>query len=332
MDAVMTTIDVSANSSAIRAEHLAWAEERLGPKPGKWDGYEGLSDDETRRDLWSKVGYIHGMSAEAGRNIVAIGQTLLEMKEMLPHGQFMACVKAEFGWSQPWAYQLMQVAERFANHKSTYDLPSSAQVLALLARSGADDATVQQAADEGWTVAETKRRVAKPRGPREPQPTEALALNLIRKGELDRIREALALAERAKVVTGYQVMAEQRLRELPKGSRILGADADFHRLKDGSWVRMPHAGRVDIDPEARPAPEPDPEPTQQPAPELTANIDSELLTTENAANKLGVNVQRLRQGLTPGDMAKRNGKLFTVNGYTVVKAGRGFVRITPITR
>jgi hypothetical protein len=38
----------------------------------------------------------------------------------------------------------MQVADRFANHKSTYDLPSSAQVLALLAASDADDATVQQ--------------------------------------------------------------------------------------------------------------------------------------------------------------------------------------------
>jgi len=37
----------------------------------------------------------------------------------------------------------MQVAERFSNHKSTYDLPSSAQVLALLAASDADDATVQ---------------------------------------------------------------------------------------------------------------------------------------------------------------------------------------------
>jgi hypothetical protein len=40
----------------------------------------------------------------------------------------------------------MQIAERFANHVSTRDLPSSAQVLALLAASDADDATVQQAA------------------------------------------------------------------------------------------------------------------------------------------------------------------------------------------
>jgi hypothetical protein len=39
-----------------------------------------------------------------------------------------------------------EVAEHFANRMLTSDLPSSAQVLALLASSNADDATVQQAA------------------------------------------------------------------------------------------------------------------------------------------------------------------------------------------
>ena len=56
----------------------------------------------------------------------------------------MACVKAEFGWSQRWAHSLMQVAERFSNQNSSSDLPSSAKVLALLAAGDADDATVQQ--------------------------------------------------------------------------------------------------------------------------------------------------------------------------------------------
>ena len=40
----------------------------------------------------------------------------------------------------------MQVADRFGNRNSASDLPSSAQVLAILAAAGADDATVQQAA------------------------------------------------------------------------------------------------------------------------------------------------------------------------------------------
>ena len=41
----------------------------------------------------------------------------------------------------------MQIAERFSNVHSSSDLPSSAKVLALLAASDADDATVQQVAD-----------------------------------------------------------------------------------------------------------------------------------------------------------------------------------------
>lgn len=102
----------------------------------------------------------------------------------------MACVKAEFGWEKRWCQQLMQVGRRFGNAQSTAHLPSSTQVLALLASSGADDATVQQAADERWTVTETKQRLRKPGAPRQPQPTEALALNLIREGDVERLREA----------------------------------------------------------------------------------------------------------------------------------------------
>jgi len=40
----------------------------------------------------------------------------------------------------------MQEAERFSNLQSTGNLPSSAQVLALLASNNADDATVQNLA------------------------------------------------------------------------------------------------------------------------------------------------------------------------------------------
>ena len=46
----------------------------------------------------------------------------------------------------PWAFQLMQIAGHFVNSHSGGSLPSSAKVLALLASSNADAATVQQAA------------------------------------------------------------------------------------------------------------------------------------------------------------------------------------------
>jgi hypothetical protein len=298
--------------------------------------YDLIHDRGLREVAMAAAGTIRSNVRGAVQKVIEAGQLLQEMKQRLPHGHYLPWVERECQLKPQYASQLIKAAE-WANVGHVQHLEGVTDVKTLFLLSA--DATPEDVRE--WfmeraaagdvpsraEVAERKRSVGQPR---QPQPTEALALNLIRKGELDRIREALALAERAEVVTAGQVMAELRLRELPKGSRILGADADFHRLKDGSWVRMPHAGRVDIDPEARP--EPEPEPTQQLAPELTANIDSELLTTENAANKLGVNVQRLRQGLTPGDMAKRNGKLFTVNGYTVVKAGRGFVRITPITQ
>lgn len=325
MDASMATIDVTANGSSIRSDHLAWAEERLGPKPGKWSGYDDIADDETRKQLWSKVGYIHGLSAEAGRSIVSIGQTLRDMKDILPHGQFMDCVKAEFGWSQSWAHQLMAVAERFSNHNSSYDLPSSAKVLALLAASGADDATVEQAATEGWTVAETKERLRKPSSPRGPQPTEALALSIIRKGEVERLRQALQLAEQAATVTADQVMAEQRLRDLGKLRYIPGADADFHRLKDGSWVRLPHAGRVDIQPE------PDQQPAAQKQPAAVATWDAApLLKVDAAAERLGITATFLQRLLTPSVASQRNGQPLIRNGYIVTREGRGMVRLTPV--
>lgn len=90
--------------------------------PGNWDGYDHL-DEGTSKELYGKVGYIHALSAEAGRQIIEVGKTLLEMKELLPHGQFMSCVKAEFGWTAAWAGQLMHVAEHFSNLNSSLNLP-----------------------------------------------------------------------------------------------------------------------------------------------------------------------------------------------------------------
>ena len=127
--------------SGVSPEAKSFSEEILGPMAGAWDGYMQL-DEKTSKTLCGKVGYIHGLSAGAGRQIITIGQTLLEMKELLPHGQFLACVKAEFKWNRQWAGQLMQIAERFSNTNSSSDLPSSHKVLALLA-----DAAVHLATD-----------------------------------------------------------------------------------------------------------------------------------------------------------------------------------------
>jgi len=118
--------------SGVSPDLKAFAREILGPMPGAWDGYMQL-DKSISKTVYGKVGYLHGLSAEAGRQIITIGKTLLEIKQLVPYGQFMACVKAEFGWSDRWARSLMQVGKRFSNGTPGFDLPSSSTVLAMLA-------------------------------------------------------------------------------------------------------------------------------------------------------------------------------------------------------
>ena len=109
----------------------------------------------------------------------------------------------------------------------------------------------------------------------------------------------------------------------PAGVRLhrQGLDADFHRLKDGNWIRLPHAGRVGVNPA----------PVVQPAapepPQLTSVMDSGLMRLDRAAERLGMTVAALTNRLTPGSIAKQ-GPLER-NGYRVVREGRGLVRLTP---
>jgi hypothetical protein len=313
------TIDVVPLASrGLPAEQLAWAKEQLGPDPGAWDGYASITDPDTAKEVFGLVGNIHGYSAKVGKDIVTIGSLLVRMKELLPHGQFTACVKAEFGWDRAWAGQLMKVAERFANVNSGIHLPSSAKVLALLAATGADDATVQQAAQERWTVAETKRRVSRSGASRPPQPAEALALSIIRKGEVERLRAALALAEQAQEMDAQAVMDEIQLRQLPKGRVIFHVTADFHRLKDDRWVRLPHAGQIDVIPQRLPAVEPEP----------VADNGAKVLTMQQAAAALGLAVTSLQQRISPKQVAAK-GPLVR-NGWRASRAGRGQIRLEQV--
>jgi hypothetical protein len=257
-------------------EAKAFAAEQLGPMPGNWDGYSQL-DDNTSQELYGKVGYIHGLSAEAGRQIVAVGQTLIEMKELLPHGQFMDCVKAEFGWSQPWASQLMQVAERFSNHNSSYDLPSSAKVLALLASNDADDATVQQAAEEQWTVKQARQRLGNERQRERTIIQEAMSV-------LKLSAEARQLADKAEHISTRQLMDELGLQEPPKGKTQVNQFFTF--CKNGcGWWKLPVAQPVEVAP-------------------IKAESVVETLSLAIAAQRIGKKFGTLRNRLTPSSIAK----------------------------
>ncbi len=228
MNEQLQVIDVQSVAVAgVSPQAAAFAAEQLGPMPGNWDGYAQL-DNGIQKEIWSKVGYVHGLSAEAGRQIIAIGQTLLEIKELVPHGQFMACVKAEFGWSQSWANDLMAIGERFVNLGTSLNLPSSAEVLALLARSNADDATVQQAAEERWTVKQTRQRLGNERQRERSIVQEAMSV-------LKLSDEARRLAAKAEHISTRQLMDELGVQELPKGKEHKTTAFTFCKNGTGWW-------------------------------------------------------------------------------------------------
>jgi hypothetical protein len=275
------TVDVQViTNRGVSMEAKAFATEMLGPMPGKWNGYDQL-DDGIQKEVWSKVGYIHGLSAEAGRQIVAVGQTLIEMKEMLPHGQFMACVKAEFGWGSTWTEQLMQIAGHFVNSHSGGSLPSSAKVLALLASTKADDATVQQAAEENWTVKQTRQRLGSERQRERSIVQEAMSV-------LKLSEEARQLAAKAEHISTRQLMDELSLEEPPKGREHITAGFTF--CKNGiGWWKFPLEQAI--------------------AAETVACTEQEgaieLLPMVVAAQRLGKKLSTFRVRMSPKEVAKR---------------------------
>ncbi len=273
-------IDVQSKIvSGVSPEAKAFAREILGPMAGAWDGYMQL-DESISKTVQGKVGYIHGLSAEAGRQIITIGQTLLEIKELVPHGQFMDCVKAEFGWGATWTEQLMRIAGHFAHSHSSVNLPSSAKVLALLAASDADDATVQQAADERWTVKQTRQRLGNERQRERSIVQEAISV-------LKLSEEARHLAAKAEHISTRQLMDELDTEELPKGREHITAAFTF--CKNGAgWWKLPIQQPVAV--------AADPEP-----------IDSgtvEILPMAVAAQRLGKKSNTFRVRMSPGSIAK----------------------------
>jgi hypothetical protein len=155
-------------------------------------------------------------------------------------------------------------------------------------------------------VQQRKRQAS---GARQPRSVEAVAVSIIRKGELDRMREAVALAEQAQVMTSAQVLDQIGLRQLPKGSSILGAEADFFKLSDGQWVRIQHNGQVDVEP--------------CPEPVLTQSIQA--VPFNLAAQILGCAVPSIKQRISPKQISEKG--TWYKNGYRVTKGARGLVNL-----
>lgn len=93
------------------------------------------------------------MRTTAGQ-IVEIGVALLQVKELLDHGQFEAWLQQEFAWTERTARNFMSVAERFKSEKFS-DLYVAPSVLYLLAA----PSTPQAAVDEFFKRARGGERI-----------------------------------------------------------------------------------------------------------------------------------------------------------------------------
>ena len=284
--------------------------------------YSRLSDDLRSKAMLAQGTVVQGLSS-AVKRVLDAGQALSWAKAELPHGEYLPWVQQACGLKPQYAQKLIQASE-FVNaaHERHLESVNDANTEFLLSA----DTTTEEvrewfmervAAGEPPSRKEVQERKRSAGQPRAPQPTEALALDLIRKGEVERVRAALALAEQAQEVDAAAVMAEFQLRQLPKGSVIRGVSADFFKLKDERWVRMPHADQVDVVPE----------PAVVSAPDMPAQAEARVVSMEQAAAALGLSLNSLKTRISPKQM-QRLGPLAR-NGWRATKAGYGRVHLEP---
>lgn len=281
--------------------------------------YELITNEEDREWAEYAAGSIRFDLGQAVVKVLTAGNMLMEAKSRLPHGQYLPWVEQACGLKPQYAQKLIKAAEWVnAAHERHLDGITDANTLFLLSADATPEdvrqwAMERCAAGNPPSRKEVQERKRQASGARQPRPAEAVAVSLIRKGELDRMREAVALAEQAQVVTAAQVLSEIGLRQLPKGSAILGADADFFKLSDDQWVRMPHNGRIDV------APDLGPEPV------LTRSIQA--VSFDRAAEILGCAATSIKQRISPKQVSEKG--TWYKNGYRVTKGARGLVNLEP---
>lgn len=115
--------------------------------------YDGL-DVETREFVYAHTVRIRGLMQRSAEDIVAIGISLQEVKECLPHGQFGAWLEAEFAMSDRMARHFMLVAERFKTENFS-DLSIAPSALYLLAAPSTPDEAIDEAlerAEQGEVI------------------------------------------------------------------------------------------------------------------------------------------------------------------------------------
>ena len=154
-------------------------------------------------------------------------------------------------------------------------------MLALLASTNADDATVQQAAEEQWTVKQTRQRLGSERQRERSIVQEAMSV-------LKLSEEARQLASKAEHISTRQLMDELGLEELPKGREHVTTGFTF--CKNGvGWWKFPFEQAI--------------------VTQAVATVEQEgaveLLPMVVAAQRLGKKLSTFRVRMSPKEVAKR---------------------------
>jgi hypothetical protein len=135
---------------------------------------------------------IRQRTKRASDDILAVGQRLVEVKAVLPHGKFEAWAEDEFGMSSRTAQRLMMVAERFATKSDTVTLLGTS-ILYLLASPSTPDEAIEstvayaQRSDKPVTKEQTEAIIAAHREPLNETEAQAVIWKGVR---LERIRLA----------------------------------------------------------------------------------------------------------------------------------------------
>ncbi len=94
-------------------------------------------------------------------DLIAVGNDLLAVKEALPHGQFGAWLRAEFGWAERTARNFMSVAEHFGKTARVAELTIDATAAYLLAAPSTPDEARQTAVERAEAGEHVTTAVAK---------------------------------------------------------------------------------------------------------------------------------------------------------------------------
>jgi hypothetical protein len=118
-------------------------------------------DEEHRQQVIEAAVHIQADAERAQNSIIAIGQRLIEVKEILPHGQFADWISTKFSLSDRMAQNMMNVAREYGDpeKRNTVSLFSDSALYLLAAPSTPLEAraAIEAKAEETGKVLSTLR-------------------------------------------------------------------------------------------------------------------------------------------------------------------------------